>query len=213
MNLLKQKYSKYRTISDSSLIDVILDGDMTAVEFLLSESCAPGFYRLCQIYRGSGIDFEDLTQEMCIQLFRNDWQMLRDFRGVNTNNARSCKLITYIITCASRWMKRKNDATVHVIDWLSVFAHGDDRSIELSDNGRDAESLKSSVIDAIMALPDNVERLVLLEYKIKDRPPEEVARLINEKGAAKGTVENVYTICSRAMNNLRKQMKKGDVYV
>ena len=63
-----------------------------------------------------------------------------------------------------------------------------------------------------MMLPDALERLVLTEYKLKDRPPEEVARLLNQNGGAKGTVENVYTICSRAMKNLRKLLEKGDVY-
>ena len=158
------------------------------------------------------MELEDLTQEMCLQLIQNDWQMLRHFRGVNAENARPCKLTTYIITCAARWMKRKNDRAVKAIDWSSAFCNGDDRSLEIRDNCHDGDELKMSVIAAIMDLPDALERLVLTEYKLKDRPAEEVARLLNQNGGAKGTVENVYTICSRAMKNLRKLLEKGDVY-
>lgn len=209
---MQKKYSGYISLNDSSLIAAILAGDTVAVEYLLSVQCSGGFYRLCGIYGDTRMELEDLTQEMCLQLLQNDWQMLRHFRGVNAENARPCKLSTYIITCAARWMKRKNDRTVKAIDWSSTFYNGDDRSLEIRDNGHDGEELKRSVIAAIMMLPDALERLVLTEYKLKDRPPEEVARLLNLNGSAKGTVENVYTICSRAMKNLRKLLEKGDVY-
>ena len=209
---MQKKYSSYNSLSDSSLIGAILAGDIVAVEFLLSVQCSGGFYRLCCIYGDTRMDLEDLTQEMCLQLFQNDWQMLRHFRGISAGSARPCKLKTYIITCAARWMKRKNDRTVKAIEWSSAFCNGDDRSLEIRDNGHDGEELKMRVIAAIMMLPDALERLVLTEYKLKDRPPEEVARLLNQNGGAKGTIENVYTICSRAMKNLRKLLEKGDVY-
>jgi len=209
---MKKKYLKYKSLSDALLIDAILEGDSVAVEFLLSVQCSGGLYRLCDIYSNTSMDFEDLTQEMCLQLFQNNWQMLRNFRGVNAVNARPCKLATYIITCAARLMKRKNDTTVKAIDWTSVFSRSDGHCVEIRDDCQDAEELKRNVIAAIMTLPDAVERLVLTEYKIRERPPEEVARLLNLSTGAKGTVENVYTICSRAMKNLRKLLEKGDVY-
>ncbi len=209
---MQKKYSGYISLNDSSLIGAILAGDTVAVEFLLSVQCSGGFYRLCRIYGDTRMELEDLTQEMCLQLFQNDWQMLRHFRGISAGSARPCKLKTYIITCAARWMKRKNDRTVKAIEWSSAFCNGDDRSLEIRDYGYDGEELKMRVIAAIMMLPDALERLVLTEYKLKDRPPEEVARLLNQNGGAKGTIENVYTICSRAMKNLRKLLEKGDVY-
>jgi RNA polymerase sigma factor (sigma-70 family) len=205
-------YKKYDSLGDTALIDAIIGGDALAVEFLLSVRCGGAFKRLCQTYRASRIEAEDLAQEMCLHLLENDWQSLRAFRGMNMVNGRKCKLTTYIITCAARWIKRKNDGALKEIDWSAALTNGEGKYLEIRDDKHDKTQLRISVIDAIMSLPNPQERIVLIEYKIKERRPEEVAELLHLKTGAKGTVENVYTICSRAMKNLRILIEKGDVY-
>jgi len=209
---MKEKFEKVALVSDKELVEEILRGGNYALEFLLAEKCGASFKRLCETYRAARMDVQDLTQEMCVLLAKNDWCVLRGFRARNATTGRSCKLKTYVITCAARLIKKHSEKSLPEIDWSSALSNEEGEWIEVADTKMDDEQIKMSVLEAIMALDSPQERLVLLEYKIRCRPPEEVAQMLKIQTESRGTVENVYTICSRALKNLRILLEAGGVY-
>jgi len=209
---MDSKHPDYGSLTDQELIEAIIGGDGDAVEYLLVTTCGGAFKRMSATYRAARMEPEDLAQEMCLILAKNDWNALSNFKAVNKSTGRSCRLKTYVVHCAARMIKKKCADRVSEIDWSSALSDENGNWIEVGDDKLDSERLKMNVLEAIMALSSPQERLVLLEYKIRGRTPEDVAQMLNTHTKSKGTVENVYTICCRAQKNLRVLLEEGGVY-
>lgn len=209
---MSNDYKKYKVLSDIELIDLILTKDTVAVEYLLNIRCARAFKRLCQTYPKSGLEVHELIGEIYLKMYRDDWRFLRNFKGTNEKTNQSCKLTTYIVTCAARWIKRKNAKALSEIDWTSALSNCEGDWIDAIDQKCEKDWLKLEILDAIMALENPKERLVLLEYKIRGRSPSEVAKMLTAHTTSEGTIGNVYKICSRGIKNLRCLLEKGGNY-
>nr|WP_320190663.1 sigma-70 family RNA polymerase sigma factor [uncultured Desulfobacter sp.] len=205
---MESTYQKYNSLSDGQLIDAIISEDRRAIEFLLINCMGAKFKHMCRIYPHAGVEPEDLTQEIFRKMMNNDWQMLRSFRGSGFNNRR-CRLTTYITVIAARWIKKKNDRGMKETSFTGahLYNKGSNSEPEIEDfQGKHLsrkKELGADLIKLIMELEKSRERVVLIEYKLKERPIKEVASML------KTTENNIYNIAHRAMKNLRPVLVKG----
>ena len=192
-------------LSDSDLVERILQGNVQAAAHLLTVRCGPSFKYLCQVrYRTLGFEFDELVSEIFLNLRRNDWKVLRDFRGKN-DSGRSCSVVNYMICIASRLLWKKMDKAVKESVWLVPLDE-----LERQKQPDDAvERRRQSVhlMEAVMSLENSADRLALTLYKIEGRDVAEVARIMET------TTGNIYTRCSRALGRLRTLLNGEEKHV
>jgi RNA polymerase sigma factor (sigma-70 family) len=203
---------RYGMLDDIQMVQAILGGDERALQYLLVEMCGSRFKALCHTARMARMEPDDLAQEICLMLFKNDWAALRAFRGENSGTGAQCSLKGYVFVCAARLIRKKAERLASEIDWTSALSDEDGNWIDVPDEKQAADVLKMAVLEAVTALDNPNERLVIIEYKLRGRSPAEVAALLQLSGGAKGTEANVYQLACRAMKNLRETLEKGDIY-
>ncbi len=201
---MKEQLQQYAGLADTELVAKILDGDSQAVSYLLVDRCGPALKYLAEVkYRSLHLEFSEVVSEVFLALNRSDWKALRDYRGHN-QAGRACSLIKYVLCIASRLLWKKMDRAVKEIGWLTPLNELED--VNVPDEYEARRRLAADVIEAVMALEQPADRLVLLLYKIEERPAEEVATIM------KTTVGNVYTRCSRALQQLRLLLSEGGAH-
>lgn len=194
---------RYSNLTDGQLVALVVEGDSEAVTHLLGIRCGAGLKYLAQSkYRTLGIDFHELVSELYLIMRKHDWKALRDFRGANQNGA-SCKLTHYIFCIASRWLSRKMSRAVKESAWTMPLEEID--ADQIGSVRTDTPVLTAAeLMDAVRALPDPLDRAVLMLYKIEGKNVDEVARLLQT------TPGNVYTRCSRAIHALRQRLREEE---
>lgn len=192
---------KYGCLNDKELVTAIVQGDAEAAAYLLAEKCGSRLkYLASGKFRTLQIEFEELVSELYIALSEQDWKALKDFAGQN-QSGQPCRLENYISIIASRRLYKKMGQAVKEIDWILPLCEDD--GPQIPDEAAEREQLASDVLQAIMALKNPTERLVLLSYKIEEREVHEVAAMLNISPGS------VYTHCSRALTALRTLLKAG----
>lgn len=194
---------QYETLDDHQLVELVLGGDEGAIKFVLMERCGPGFKHLLWKYRTLGLEFHELVSEMCVILMKDDWKALRDFRGTN-EDGRSCKIENYIMPMASRFLWKKMGKTVTENLWVRPLYETD--SLLATDRADEQRRRAMEVVDAVMAMPNPIERQVILQYKIEGQDVSDVAKTLRTSNG------NVYTICSRAGKSLRELLTEGNIH-
>ncbi len=191
---------RYTNLADGQLITLVLEGDPDAVTHLLGIRCGAGLKYLAQSkYRTLGLDVHELVSEVYLILRNNDWKALRDFRGANQDGT-SCKLTHYIFCIAARWLSRKMSRAVKESTWTLPLEEMD--ADQIGSVQADTPVLTAGeLMDAVLALPDPVDRAVLMLYKIEGKDVDVVAKLLQT------TPGNVYTRCSRAIRTLRQHFR------
>ena len=185
--------------SDADIVAQILEGNAHATAHLLIHRCGPGLKYLVQHkYRTLGIEFNELVSELYLILRKNDWQALRAYRGAN-DAGRGCKLAHYIHCIAARWLFRKMGKAVKDSQRL-VSLDIMERDVAASDTAGESAMTRADLVELATLLPDEMDRTVLLLYKIEGKEVSEVARLLNTSET------NVYTRTSRAIQALRTRL-------
>lgn len=197
---------EYKNIDDSELITLVINGDTSAVAYLLIDRCGMKLkYLASSRFRTLNLEFDEVVSELFLHLEKNNWKALRDFRGAD-NSGRSCRLDGYISLIASRLLWKKMDRAVKDPDWISALVDEEGNEIfSAVDEAPDFLTLKADVMELIQQLKKPRERLVLIKYKIEGYSVEEVA------SALKTSPANVYTLCNRAIQNLRALLLKEEV--
>lgn len=191
----------YAHLDDQALITAVLQGDQDAAVYLLVEKCGSSLKYLVSFkFRSLQIDFEDLVSELFIALSEHDWKALREFVGHN-QAGQPCRLENYISVIAARRLCKKMERAVKESGWLSPL--DGEEGFLVPDDAAEREQRTSELLQAIMALKNPVERLVLIAYKLEDLSVHEVAAMLEiEPG-------HVYTHCSRALAKLRTLLAAG----
>ena len=190
-------------LSDGQLVSKILDGDMDAAAHLLAHRCGPGIKYLVQgKYRSLGLEFHEVVNELFLLLRKHDWKALKEFRGTNSAGV-SCKLSNYVYCIAARWLSRKMGKTVKENTW-TVSLDELDMSVIAQKSPETPQLNTGELMEAVMALPDPIDRAVVVLYKIEDRGVDEVATRLGISTA------NVYTRCSRAIKAMRNSLRERE---
>jgi DNA-directed RNA polymerase specialized sigma24 family protein len=201
-DILVQTIDRYSELSDDCLLGSICDGDLDAATHLLLVRCGPGLKYLVQgKYRTLGLQLEDMVSELYLLLQKDDWRALRAFRGVNQAGV-SCKITHYVICIASRLLWKKMGKAVKETAWLMPL---DEMEWDMADKKQVVPRISSAdLMEAILALPDKMDRAILILYKMEGKDVAEVAKMLNT------TTGNVYTRCSRAIDSLRAFLLEGE---
>jgi RNA polymerase sigma factor (sigma-70 family) len=182
----------YEKLSDVALIREIISGNHAAFAYLLIGRCRKRLKFLVNndCYREMKITLDELFSEILIILKKNDFHVLRLFRGFEPN--KSCTLETYISVIANRFLakklkkflKEKRYKNTRITTYKTFVGNYDEKMIvELDDLLRVLSSNEKKVIDA---------------YKLSGMSVKDVAGILGM------TETNIYTIYSRAIKKLRK---------
>lgn len=216
---------KYEIFNDHDLIEKIISGDGYALLYLLKDCCGKYLNLLCIKNRAASLELDDLAHEVACIIIKDDYKALRSFRGHNISTNKSCTLVTYVLIIAQRHIVRKNKNAMTEIGGKTSQNDKEPFSIEnhhplqvqrelnwnnvagnddiFPDENCEDECVKLEIMDAIMKLEKAEERFVLIEYKLKGIPANEVAIQLGT------TIGNVYTLCSRAQNKIRSMFEEG----
>jgi DNA-binding CsgD family transcriptional regulator len=185
----------YKGLSDTALIEAIVSGDQAAFAYLLIGRCSKRLKFLVNgnRYREMKIALDELFSEVLIILKKNDFRALRLFRGFELD--KPCALETYISVIANRFLSKK------LKKFLQEKWHGCTQMglCEFVMDNRNKELVNWS--EFTVALNQN-EAEVFGAYKVDGKSASEVARIFNT------TETNIYTICSRAINKLKKHFSE-----
>ncbi len=197
---------EYEMMDDLALIECVVASDEAAVAFLLVDRCGEKLkYLALSRFKTLGLEFEEVISELFLHLQKNDWKALRDFRGAS-RSGRSCKLEGYISLIASRLLWKKMDRAMKEPDWVSALVDEEGNEVYPAvDESSDRLQIQADVLEMIQRLKKPKERLVLMKYKIEGYSTEEVAVLLKTSPA------NVYTLCNRAIHNLRELLENEEV--
>ena len=205
------QYASYASLDDAALLSKIIAGDEQAIVYLLTVKCGPALKHLCYKYASAGLQYHDLVGEMFVKLQANNWAVLKAFLGANAQGDR-CKLSSYIITIAARFMHKSSAKQIKEINWVDALDH-EEMALEGENAQYEQIEIAMDILDALMQLKSPQERLVIMEYKLNGRSVEEVASLLGQETGEKSNHGRVYTICSRAMKNLKSILQEGGNYV
>jgi len=199
--ILRKPEDRYAEFSETRLLECICSGDPDAAAHLLLVRCGPSLkYLILGKYRMLGLQFDEIVGELYLLLQKDNWGPLRAFRGVNQAGI-SCKLTHYIACIASRLLWKKMGKAVKE---TSLIMPLDEMKGEMADNRQDGSRISSAdLMEAILAMPDQMDRTVLMLYKMQGKDVAEVAKMLNT------TPGNVYTRCSRAIASLRAFLLEG----
>ena len=187
-------------MSDKELVTLILQGDANAISELLVQRCGSGLKYLAEVkFRTLKVEFNELVSEVYVRLRHNQWQALRDFRGINAQG-QSCKLTNYVLCIAARLLSRKMTKIVkETTNHVSLDEWGGDVPAPKPD--ADNRITVTELIELVMTLPDPVDRAVLLLYKVDGKSVEEVAEQLGTSSS------NIYTRTSRAIKALQSKVR------
>lgn len=188
--------------TDTECVNAILQGSSQALQDVLL-ACAPALKRLCRTYTHARMEFDDITQEVCLLLFENDKHVLRQFKGYNAAG-RHCRLKTFVITCAARLLHKKNTKALSESGALLSLADHEGSCIHVPDSSASPSYQRCEILDLLLKLPSPRERLVVAEYVFNERPPHEIAQILGV------TTASVYTLCSRALRRLKTILAEGE---
>lgn len=186
---------------DSMLVDRIVNNDPDAIVSLLLDLCGTRLSYLVNVkYRSVGWQFDDLISEMYLLLSKDDWRVLKSFRGQNATG-RSCSLVNYVVLIASRLMRKRILSGMHLQTTLD---NGDVGNV----SSRESVKLRmmSEVMQAIQTMDNSSERDILILVKIHGFDFHEVAKKLNI------SVDNAYARCSRAVKHLRELMNEEGIH-
>jgi RNA polymerase sigma factor (sigma-70 family) len=185
----------FDSLEDSEIIASIISGEKEAISYLLIERCGPKLNYLCSYkFKSLGMEFPEMISETYETLSRNEWKVLRDFKGQNAMGV-TCKLSNYVSLIMSRILYKRIKIKLKETDNnLPLINIENDLSFSQTDENL---YISHDIVDAVMALENEHERQVILLYKIKGYSVEEVCQLLGI------TPANLYTICNRAMSHLR----------
>jgi RNA polymerase sigma factor (sigma-70 family) len=185
----------YKELSDTALIRAIINGDQAAFVYLLVGCCSKRLKFLINDdrYREMKITLDELISEVLIILKKNDFHVLRLFRGFESD--KTCTLKTYISVIANRFLSKKlkkflqekcqNCTQIGLCEFV-VDNHNSNRHRELTN------------WDEFMVVLNPNEAEIFRAYKLDGKSVSEVARTF------KTTETNIYTTCSRAISKLKK---------
>ena len=176
--------------SDQQLVTAVVNGSEDAVMYLLLDLCGSRLKYLSTVkFRFLQLEYEEVVSMVYLRLRHDDWKALRCFRG-NT-----CKIENYISLIASRLLvkkyveqKKENDRITPLYDLESLEIEVDDTML------REQQEM---FVELIKRLKDPMDRELLFQYKLEQKSVQEVAGRLNI------SVGNVYTRCSRAMQELQ----------
>lgn len=174
--------------SDKELIEGILAGDNQIICYFLFEICTPVLNYIIRNTFHYKVQYNELVNELYVYLQDNDWDKIRkfDFR---------CKLTSWLSLVATRFFHKKRVAL--------LVKELPETDIEIASDCFEQQLEKNLEVDALLELlPNERYRFVLQELFLKDREPLDLA---NEMGI---TVDNLYNIKRRALEQLRQTIKK-----
>jgi len=183
----RKKLKYFKSLSDRELLDAVLNNDEDAIEYLLFFRCDKLFSFIIRRTFSSNAKKEELITEFFLFLQRNNWEKLRKFNFLSSFD-------TWLSTVLVRFFdNKKNDV-----------ATTDEKSALLDENIIDFEEInmhlmRFELLDAINSLENEKYKYVLLsEWK---------GLKANEIALTMGTsVDNIYTISSRAKVELKKML-------
>ncbi|MDR2643499.1 MAG: hypothetical protein LBC74_11975 [Planctomycetaceae bacterium] len=181
----------YKDLSDAALIGEIVGGDQAAFVYLLIGRCSKRLKFIVNDdrYREMKITLDELFSEILIILKKNNFHVLRLFRGFEPD--KSCTLETYISVIANRFLSKK----------LKKFLqekHHECTQVGLCKFVAANRNRELTNWDELTVVLNKNEEEIFRAYKLDGKSVSEVARNFNT------TETNIYTICSRAISKIRK---------
>ena len=188
--MIKFKLSR---LSDRELVDAVIQGDESAIEFFFYKKFNGLFLsNFNKVAAYKNVALEDLVQDLFVHLSKNDWENLKKYDE-------DCGQLVNWLSVVSYYFFR--DKTASMIDSAPKDTIDDleERSIFLeSPYKTDSEMTMMDIKKGIEKLRPPRDRDVIEYLVVQERPPEEVAK---ELGV---TVDNLYNIKSRALVKLRR---------
>jgi len=174
-------------ISDRHLVAQIIQGNKLLMAHFLKHKCVKTFdYINNTRLKELGLQVDDLINDFYLYLQENNWEKLRSFRFES-------KLQTWINLVASRYMLKKYDKDLKEsarkgtpIDGFPSFTEDDHHN----------KMVSIELLEAIGHLKEKRDQLVLL-LTLQGFDSKEIGEQIGT------SVNNVYTIKSRAIDKLR----------
>jgi RNA polymerase sigma factor (sigma-70 family) len=184
-------YETYKNLSDAVLIGKIIDGDQAAIVYLLIGRCGGRLKFLVKDrrYCKMGITLEDLVNEIFIIVKRDDFRVLKLFRGADVK--KTCSIETYISVIASRFLSKK------LKKFLQEKWHKSTQ-VTMYQSSADNDDEKQIGLNELTKRLSANEKKVIELYKLGGMSVGDVA------GILETTETNIYTIYSRAINKLKK---------
>ncbi len=207
MNLL----DTYKNYNDKELISLIVDnGNEEAISYLLYNKCWNQLKYYTNYYYGNDELLHDLISELFINLQKNNWKSVRDFKGESSLKSYICRIGRNLIL-----EKRKN-----LIGFSEKTINIDVTPIEQPENVNSVEKRMQllEIYDAINRLKPESYKIVMSLY-LEGYSDEEIAteltkrKIIHKQEKKDGNkIENrdekiskdyVYTLRSRAIKEIK----------
>jgi DNA-directed RNA polymerase specialized sigma24 family protein len=194
------KKNPFEDKNDDEIRNAIINGNNEALIYLLVEQCGKYFKKLCDAYPYTEMTCDDLVAEvyLCLCGKEKNFKALADFKGVNVETGKSCKLTTYVNTIATRLIRKKNIECMKEVERSESLTNEEGLERDIKDENSIWGKLDAFEISRTFNTLTPRERLVLIEYEINGRRPEVVAEMLNI------TVSNLYTLSSRVRDSVEK---------
>jgi RNA polymerase sigma factor (sigma-70 family) len=180
-------------LSDKELIEGMINNDDGIIQYFFFEKCTSMFRYIIQKIFDCQVEKDELINELYLFLQMDDWRKLRQF------DYRS-RLTTWLSVVAIRFFQKKRAGLIenNAADTLYI---------EKTDNSEERIYRNLDIKTLIGELPNERYRFVIQRLILEDKEPQEVA---NEM---KITVDNLYNIKRRAIQQIAQIARKGDSHV
>lgn len=179
------------TITDKEIIEGLIANDEQVTRYFFFEKCTPMLRYIINAIFVNRVEKDELVNELYIYLQEDNWRKLRKF------DYRS-KLITWLSIVATRFFLKKHDLLIENNDINALIDNGYDPLKKLL--------IKMDVHHLLERMPNARYREVIHALYIDDMEPRTVA---NKLGV---TIDNLYNIKSRALQQFSQIIKKEDGY-
>ena len=178
--------------SDGELVEGIISNNNYIIQYFFFEQCKPMFHHIVHKIFDRQVERNELINELYIYLQENDWHKLRQF------DYRS-RLTTWMSVVAVRFFQKKRTELIENESSEALIIEGMEYNEEKIHQRLDMEKM-------INSLPNERYRFVIRELIVEDKEPQEVA---DNMGI---TVENLYNIKRRALQQLIRSYRKEECY-
>lgn len=172
-------------MSDSEIVNGILNGDEKVIRFFFFDQCSKLFSYIILAIFGGRAEKNELMNELFLYLAKNDWHKLREF------DFRS-SLLTWISVVAVRFFTKKRNL---LIEKESTEALIKEEIMDFEDLTRTI--IKIDLEMAINNMSNKRNKEIIIRLDIDEIPYETVAKDLGV------TVSNLYNIHRRALAQLK----------
>ena len=178
-------------LSDTDLVGAVIGGDRDAVVYLFYEKFAAMFqYHIYKLFPYK-VDVEELTDELFLYLYEDNWRRLRTYNG-------SVKLSTWMSVVSFRFFKNFKATKIDCNGLVTISDKWESFRGDWTQS-RDAEAAMD-IRTAIDSIKSDRDRRIAERLFIEDKAFEDIAA---EFGM---TVDYVYTVKNRIVKLLKNKL-------